>query len=334
MSSSFSHLKSFGEVQQPVANGTMQTAPAGHATFRSGTYQGYIAIALLALEPVHVGAGVSVLGTDVGSSEPLVRLMTQQADGTLIIPGTSIKGCLRSMYEAVTPSTLGVASGASEQGSRNDKLAPFKPSQYKWNAPEICPASQVFGAMGYQGLVSVADGVCDSPAEIGTIPILYSPDSVSAGDTLPRKFYRALHVRDLQAGEEPKTAAIQQAAVGATFTTQLRFKNLSLEALGILLVVLGQDESLPLSLKLGAAKGYGFGTMRASVTAAAVFKTEDLERDRYLSYRVEGKAEDTDELMERAIAAAHGGSLLQGDRLQQLRAILPVSIASQEVSNG
>ena len=72
--------------------------------------------------------------------------------------------------------------------------------------------------------------------------------------------------------------------MGATFTTQLRFKNLSLEALGILLIVLGQDDAQPLSLKLGAAKGYGFGTMRASVTGGTVSKTEDLEGDRYLAY--------------------------------------------------
>lgn len=316
------NLESFGEVQQPTARKPILAAPAGHASFQAETYHGVLTISLRALEPVHVGTGVSVLGTDVGSPEPLVRPMTQRPDGTLIIPGTSIKGCLRSMYEAVTPSTLGIGSDAPNA---------FKPSRYQWRSPEICPASQVFGAMGYQGLLSVADGLCDSPAELGNIPLLHSPNKVSAGDTLPRKFYRALHVR--QDSEEQETAAIQQAPVGATFTTPLRFKNLSLEALGILLIVLGQDYEQPLSLKLGAAKGYGFGTMRAEVTAAVVCRTEDLARDRYLSYGTNASAIDSQALMTQAIAAAHSGQLLQPAQLQQLRAILPVPLASQEVSD-
>ena len=170
-------LQSFGQVEQPITTKPVLAAPAGHYAYRTDKYHGQLTVTLRALEPVHVGTGVSVLGKDVGSDAPLVRPMTQRLDGTLIIPGTSIKGCLRSMYEAVTPSTLGIDSNAPRA---------FQPSRYKRREPEICPASQVFGAMGYQGLLSVADGICDSPAELGTLPILYSPNKISPGDTLPR----------------------------------------------------------------------------------------------------------------------------------------------------
>lgn len=323
-------LPSFGSVNQPLATEPVRARPAGHDVYKTDTYHGELLVSLQALEPVHVGTGVSVLGTDVGSEVPLVRPMTQRPDGTLIIPGTSIKGCLRSMYEAVTPSTLGIKSSGV--------LDAFKPNQYskrtdRYNqqkGPEICPASQVFGAMGYQGLLSVTDGVCDSPAEIGEIPILHSPKKRVTENALPRKFYRALHHRQVQAGDEPETAAIQQAPVGAVFTTQLRFKNLSLEALGVLLIVLGQDGASPLSLKLGAAKGYGFGTVRAKVTGGTVSKTEDLVGDRYLAYGAQPSKVALPEVTEGAIAAANNGTLLQVKQLAELRAILPVPTKMEE----
>ena len=319
-------VKSFGIVEQPVATAPVMSPPAGHAQFTANTYHGQFTLALRALEPIHVGTGVVVMGDDVGSAAPLVRPMTQQTDGTLIIPGTSLKGCLRSMYEAITPSTLGTKSaGIPPQ---------FKPSNYSKRNRDICPASHIFGAMGYQGLLSVGDAVCDTPAELGEIPLLYSPKKPKADypEHLPRRFYRALHTRSATDHDDtPKTAVAQRAPVGAVFTTQLRLKNLTLEEIGLLLIVLGQHSDFPLSLKLGAAKGYGFGTLTATVVETAVYSTETLTQNRYLSYSSENRSLDRETLFTGALEAACSGSLLKETQLKQLCSILPNS--TQETSN-
>ena len=319
-------VKSFGIVEQPVAVVPSKVPPVGHALFMESTYHGQFTVTLTALEPVHVGTGVGVMGQDVGSSAPLVRPMTQQTDGTLIIPGTSLKGCLRSMYEAITPSTLGAYSAGIP--------FEFKPSNYSRRNRDICPASHVFGAMGYQGLLSVGDAVCDTPAELGEIPLLYSPKKPKAQypDHLPRRFYRALHTRPVaDDGDTPKTATAQWAPVGANFTTELRFKNLTLEAIGLLLIVLGQHSDYPLSLKLGAAKGYGFGTLTATVVNTTVYSTEALTQNRYQSYSSKKTSLDEETLMVDALTAACRGTLLQESQLNQLCSILPNP--TQDVSN-
>ena len=319
-----SNTQSSGIVEQPTDRLPKLVVPRGHNRLKPDTYHGQLTITLTALEPLHVGTGVLVLGNDLGDPAPLVSPMTQQIDGTLIIPGTSLKGCLRSMYEAITPSALGVVKRGWPKS-----LGAFEPKKYRENQKSICPASQIFGAMGYQGLLSVGDAVGDRKAELGTMPALYTPQpqKINAQATaLPRRFYRPFYQRsnDTPATQRDtkKPTTIQQAPVGTRFTSQLRFKNLTLEEIGLLLIVLGQHPDQPLLLKLGMGKGYGFGTVQTNIKATAVYNTKQLTAQRYQTYKA--SAIPQTDLISRALQKALAPlSALQTDQLDQLYNILP-----------
>jgi CRISPR/Cas system CSM-associated protein Csm3 (group 7 of RAMP superfamily) len=245
--------------------------PQGHKKFVDKGWHGYLDLRLLAQQPICVAVGVTVLGRDVGSDRPLVRPMMQKPDGTLFIPGSSLKGCIRSIYEAITASTV---------GTEIDKVT-FEPCRGKKEREERprCPASRVFGALGYQGMIEFTDAICNTPATIGDIPIMHSPNPGH-----DRKFYRTTAQR--LDPPEMSHVPIQQAPRGSIFTTRLRFKNLLSEELGTLLIALGQDPNYPMALKLGAGKAHGMGQLTVEVGQAQVYRTEDLQRDRYSSYQI------------------------------------------------
>lgn len=59
------------------------------------------------------------MGSDVGQSKiPLIKTM-QMGENKLLIPGSSLKGAVRSVYEAITNSTLGVVTPKYKKGYRN-----------------------------------------------------------------------------------------------------------------------------------------------------------------------------------------------------------------------
>jgi CRISPR/Cas system CSM-associated protein Csm3 (group 7 of RAMP superfamily) len=248
------------------ANRIDKRDPQGHKEFANSGLHGHLELQLLAQQPIHVAVGVTVLGQDVGSDRPLVRPMMQKPNGSLFIPGSSLKGCIRSIYEAITASTVGArsinATSTPCTGERN-----------------LCPASRVFGALGYQGMIEFTDAVCHTPASIGDIPIMHSPNPGH-----DRKFYRTTAQR--LDPPEMSHVPIQQAPRGSIFTTRLRFKNLLSEELGTLLIALGQDPNYPMALKLGAGKAHGMGQLTVEVGQAQVYRTEDLQRDRYSSYQI------------------------------------------------
>jgi hypothetical protein len=261
-----------------------------------------------------------VLGSDIGSPRvALIKTMTQGSDRKLVIQGSSLKGCIRSVYEAITNSTLGVASRAVDKIPRERQ--PCR------NKEELCPASQVFGALDWQGLIEFSDAKCEnSNYDTGFMPSLYAPRTqrrnyyTSRGVAVGRKFYYNF-VKSIDKGQN-QGIAVQQAAKDFTFTTQIHFKNLKPAELGTLLIVLGQDPNYPIALKVGGGKPIGMGTVTVSVTA--IEQAGDL-RDRYSSY-TPSEVEPTtgtklQEFMQSQIKAAHA-NLIESEQLQQLTKIL------------
>jgi CRISPR/Cas system CSM-associated protein Csm3 (group 7 of RAMP superfamily) len=117
---------------------------------------------------LHVSTGITSLGSDVGSRLPLVKTMTT-TDQRLVIQGSSLKGCIRSVYEAITNSTLAVVTSRYRDKVPPDRLPCKDPTQ-------LCPASRMFGALDWQGLVEFSDSRCQTEQlSIGFMPSLYSP---------------------------------------------------------------------------------------------------------------------------------------------------------------
>ncbi|NJR49867.1 MAG: hypothetical protein HC780_10180 [Leptolyngbyaceae cyanobacterium CSU_1_3] len=198
---------------------------AGHDRFGRDRVHGWLDLALTAETPVHVAAGFVALGVEVGEpSVPMIRPMVHTADGKLVIQGSSLKGCIRSIYEVITNSRLGTMPNKPLKTPRG--FEPMKGRELL-KGRELCAAGRVFGAMSYQGLVSFTDAVCDRKAEVGYLRPMHSPDSEQYGDHNKIARGRKFYYQTCRVAEGNKrTVTIQRAPVGSVFTTRLTFKNL------------------------------------------------------------------------------------------------------------
>ena len=298
--------------------------PAGHHQYLGDRLHGTLFLTLKVQTTLHVSTGVVVMGSDIGSRVPLIKTMVQNIDQKLSIQGSSLKGCIRSAYEAITNSTLAVITSRYRDKIPQERL-PCK------NKQELCPASQVFGALDWQGLIEFSDAKCENTGfATGFMPSLYRPrpDQRRAyfdarGNVAGRKFYYHT-IRAIDKGQN-QGITVQQAAKEYTFKTQIQFKNLTAAELGTLLIVLGQDPKYPIALKVGGGKPIGMGTMTVEVTAARVLQNKGDLRDRYSSYKPRESDSMTgtklQQFMQKNIQAAHS-SLVQATQLQQLAEVL------------
>ncbi len=298
--------------------------PAGHHKYLGDRLHGTLFITLKVQTTLHVSTGVVVMGSDIGSRVPLIKTMIQNIEQKLSIQGSSLKGCIRSTYEAITNSTLAVITSRYKDKVPQERL-PCK------NKEQLCPASQVFGALDWQGLIEFSDAKCEKTGFVtGFMPSLYRPrpDQRGAyfdarGNVAGRKFYYHT-IRAIDKGQD-RGITVQQAAKEYTFKTQIQFKNLTPAELGTLLIVLGQDSNYPIALKVGGGKPIGMGTMTVEVTAARVLQNQRDLRDRYSSYKppesdsMNGTA--LQQFMQKNIQAAHS-SLVQATQLQELAEVL------------
>ena len=293
----------------------------GHDRLYLDRYHGCLTLELTALTPVSISAGITALGSDVGVSMPLVRVMGQDANGNPILQGTSLKGCVRAVYEAITNSSVGV-EGAKVPGSHRPNKVEGRGADER-RASKLSPAELVFGALGVQGLISIADAVGDRPLEVGYLPAMFEPKLGNG-----RKFYRHYNsgestssLPSSQSAEPAKPpSSIQQAPKDTRFLTTLRFSNLALAQLGALLIALGLDSDYSFALKLGAGKGKGLGSVKVRLVSHSIAEGEALRQARYLDYQPTG-SRLPQKMIAQAIQAAHA-NLIYPQQLRQLRDIL------------
>ncbi|MEB3294194.1 MAG: RAMP superfamily CRISPR-associated protein [Synechococcales bacterium] len=293
-------------------------APIGHDRYHGDRFHGALYLTLTVQTALHISTGITALGSDVGSRLPLIKTMTT-TDNQLVLQGSSLKGCLRSVYEAITNSTLAVITSRYKNTIPPERL----PCRDKG---KLCPASRVFGAMDWQGLVEFQDAKYKGrDLSTGFMPSLYSPHPDSSnykqrGQAAGRKFYYNM-TRVINQGEN-RGIPVQQANQQYTFETVIHYKNLLPEELGIVLLILGQDQKSPIALKVGGGKPIGMGTM--TTTIRAIEQSQDIT-DRYRNYKID-QAKLTDTAMQKfiqiQISAAHRSKLLEKEQWQQLSRIL------------
>ncbi len=288
----------------------------GHDRLSSDRYHGSLLLELTALTPISISAGITARGSDVGVSVPLIRVMGQNSNGKPILQGTSLKGCIRAVYETITNSRLGV-KGAVDLPER----APLSGKR----GASVSPAELVFGAMGFQGSISIADAVGDRPLEVGYLTPAFQPRSGNG-----RKFYRHQNSISVNPVGQPPSdqtpSPIQQAPTGTVFSTTLHFSNLTSAQLGALLIALGLDSKYPFALKLGAGKGKGLGSVVVRLANHAIIKGDTLKEARYLEYKPSkndkpSKKSIPKDLLKEAIQAAHA-NLIHAKQLSRLHSIL------------
>ena len=296
--------------------------PKGHDQYYRDRVHGTLHLKLTVQTGLHVSTGVVAMGEDVGQKAiPLIKTMIQGSEGQLIIPGSSLKGVVRSTYEAITRSCLCKTKAKPNQ----------IPEGYQEcrNKTQLCPACRVFGALNWQGLIQFRDAECESTEfRPGFMPSLYQPHPndypgyFNQGKVAGRKFYYHT-IRVVDKGEQPGLS-IQQAAKTFVFTTSLPYRNLTQGELGTLLIVLGQDKPNAIALKVGGGKPIGMGTMTVAVTGLE--SVDNLRDDRYLSYQIQTQrltGKPLQQFIQQAIQAAHRErELVQSQQLQELVKVL------------
>lgn len=157
---------------------------------------GEVLFQIEALHPLHVGSGLYELSEDAEFEKGYVVLGIAKKDGSPIIPGSSLKGASRSLYEAITKSCVSKLSRRSREPISSDRkkskipqvfveqlfrnrvkdgervvvqLAPDEPQgaqpcreiKQRNQLKQLCPACALYGGMGFLGRAWFSDAVLE-----------------------------------------------------------------------------------------------------------------------------------------------------------------------------
>lgn len=213
------------------------------------------------LTPLIVRSGRILLHND-----RLVHGPTLQ-NGHPVLPGSSLKGVVRSIYEAVSHSCIDKPSGT--KGDPLKHLPVEKRVACSNHEEGLCPACQVFGCIGKniaKSLVSFSDfflqGAPSDWLQIQLIPPLYRPRLDKAlhfylddEDMFQRKFY--FH----GAPEVKRGSPMLVLKQGAILEGEIHYQQLTDEELGRLAFSFGFGDPA-FALKVGYAKPAYLGSIQ------------------------------------------------------------------------
>ena len=275
-----------------------KSSPAGHDSMSGKS--GRLICTLQTLTPFLIKGEETSETNGESNRSPFVPI---QEKGRPIIPGASLKGMVRSVFEVLTNSCV----SASGDGRR---LIPR--AHDKCQARDrLCPACQVFGHVGaenenvHKGLINIGQGNIENrgdPLSVYHLPALYGPNITVPGsgnlntryygtqqNPRGRKFYYHHHAfeNDFPHAENRRSYA-QPLGKGAQFQFTVQFEHLSSEQLAALVAALTLSdravtggESVKVKHKLGYGKPVGLGSVDISIQKATLHLSPE---ERYRSF--------------------------------------------------
>lgn len=208
------------------------------------------------------------------------RFLTNR-QGQHIIPGSSLKGLVRSLVETIGPGCWWLFKGEHEDKLPKD----FRQCRYQ---DKLCVACRMFGLIQdgtlLLGHVGFEDAVCEEPRGYDPIytPILSAPkprhiawylDSTGR-QVAGRKFYfHSTEIRALQEIKRSKSGVelnqyIAPVGPDSVFTFSAHFDNLAKDEFGLLLYALALERGM--RHKIGYAKPAGLGSVEIALTRLAL----------------------------------------------------------------
>ena len=253
--------------------------PTRHDQYHANHISGQIHGTIEALSPIHIGSGVIDIGQDVELIKTAVR-----TGGNVVIPGSSLKGAVRSIVEAISESCVSKVSYQVRRAVPRD----FSECRQK---NRLCVACRMFGAMGFQGNIAIQDAPhIEGETSTEYVPELYAPGRYQRRlqDIPGRKFY--MH-GEVVSGETP----VEACKKGSKFRFVIQVDNLKKSEWGLLFTALGHHPEHPFKLKIGGAKPVCFGSIDIQIGEIQV---EEQTRDRYLNWNVQSEAARIGEQLE------------------------------------
>lgn len=250
----------------PLPQGRPTTdPPAGHHRYRDGNLTGTLTATIVARSPVHVASGLLKQTHDQQYRIVKAHFRT---GGKPAIPGTSLKGCIRSIAEAITRSSVQITRA-------RELPREYQPSR---QIDKLDIAQRIFGALGYQGMVRFGDAVLENGITTIVPSVqLFRPRSESVDtyfdgrEPRGRKFY--MHGK-LARGNLP----LEACPIDSRFGLRMDFENITPGELGLVLIALGLGEKRFLP-KLGGAKPACLGTIEISNASLTVLDTQTAYSD-------------------------------------------------------
>lgn len=214
---------------------------------RQDGWYGQIAIRVTCRTPVHVGWGAPRL-VQLEGKPTLVEgfsTLTSGGRGRLVIPGSSVKGGVRAIVEALTPSCERTAKGACN------------------GRGPLCPSCALLGAPGWRACVSFSDL---APIEGGhSVAAKRIAQRYSHRNALARG--RRLYQPRPESPQPVDTETLLVLKPGSQLVGEVAAMGATEADLGVLTIALGlPPHGLPY-LRLGGGKNRGLGVLTVEITS-------------------------------------------------------------------
>lgn len=210
----------------------------------NGNLEGSIPITIKTLTPIHISSGKYKTNDNKSLYKEFIRV-----NEDIIIPGTSFKGCIRNIAEAVSYSCL------NSRGLKFD-LPPNK----KHSKEKRCIICDMFGTMGFKSKIVVSDfKLISGKTEIISLPESYKPRPDTDFYINEKKIYKGYKfykhgiIGVQRRGKIPYEFIID----GSEFQGEIRFKRLTEKQLELLCFSMGLSGDFEPKIGYGKAHYYG-----------------------------------------------------------------------------
>ncbi len=176
---------------------------------------------------LYVGSGEFELFTLQGREQAYYAFARR--DGQLIIPGTGIKGAVRSIVEAISNSCV-------RQAAKGERV-PHSHEPCK-DEDALCPACRLFGTTGYRGRIHFSDA---TPVGEVTTTHIKIADLWPPRQAKDRKFYQSKRFQPMDMRPAKSHRFIEVVPREARFRTTLHFENTTTAEMGLLMRAIGLD---------------------------------------------------------------------------------------------
>ncbi len=247
-----------------------RTQAVTHQRFSGLTGQLKLAITVVS-EYLFVGSGAFRFNPRRTRDQPDVWYTFCRTRGRMCIPGTSLKGAIRSIVEVISNSCV------SQRKSGETIPEPHRPCRFRDpNAHTLCPACRLFGATGLRGRVWFSDAVAEPriKTEVVKIGELWRPHyQATAGK---RRFYQVKATPRSDKRPQRNFRFVEVVCRGGRFLGRCGFENVCRAELGLILSALGLSDSRDGQLqtaftpKLGGGKPRCLGAARIEVVEARI----------------------------------------------------------------
>lgn len=215
---------------------------------------GVIPIKLSVITPLHVGTGHKAL-----ADSRLIYNELYRWNGKEAIPGSTLKGCVRSIAESISYSCMSQYPVDKETGKV------MYPNVDKSDKSSACIICDMFGAKRRKSRVSFGQLILNEGVSyIDHIPTLQDPhilpSELKDGKLIGQKFYHHGLKSILEHGDVP----VEFVKEGSIFTGKVSYRNLTKEELELLCFSLGLSGDI--YLKLGYGKPAYYGSVQITTT--------------------------------------------------------------------